>query len=102
MKRWAMERDLMMRRWRQELATHGTHAEGSKWYWGMPTERLAPPSLACNVACHCANGIGTMRNQRPYGCPTVRCGLCHPHKKWPKRTKRRERKDAIAKDLAAW
>jgi hypothetical protein len=28
---------------------------------------LAPPVMACNIDCHCARGIGTMRKNTPYG-----------------------------------
>lgn len=64
----------MLRRWRQELANHG------RWFGGdgdYPTEGLAPPACAADVNCHCANGIGTMRKNRAYGCGNPRCAICH-------------------------
>lgn len=58
MRRWHSERELMLKRWRQELGNH-VYAAGMTWQ--------APPVMACGIECHCARGIGTMRKQRPYG-----------------------------------
>jgi hypothetical protein len=74
MYRWHAEHNLMLRRWRQELATHNEARHCS----------LAPPSLAPAVDCHCAQGIGSMRKRRPFGCTKARCFLCHAEKFLPK------------------
>lgn len=62
--RWHTEAALMLRRWRKELANHARVR--------VP-ERLAPPSEATGMACHCARGIGTMRKRRPYECQKRNC-----------------------------
>jgi hypothetical protein len=76
MHRWHAERNLMLRRWRQELANHGDGVRESKNFWRFPTSYLAPPSLAPDVDCHCARGIGTMRKTDPHDCGRPRCGCC--------------------------
>ena len=72
MRRWHSERNLMVRRWRQELAWHS-----DSYAW------IAPPSLAPAIDCHCARGIGTMRKRTPLGCNRPRCQLCHYEKLFP-------------------
>lgn len=64
MRRWHEERDLMLRRWRQELGNHTGGFLGPVKMAGQEWE--APPVMACGIDCHCARGIGTMRKQRPY------------------------------------
>lgn len=100
MRRWQSERNLMMRRWRQELGNHigqvldPVKSAGEEWE--------APPVMACGIDCHCARGIGTMRKSRPYGCPNGRdCGVCHwgpAEVKWARHNKKRA---AIAFELNA-
>jgi hypothetical protein len=68
MRRWHSERNLMIRRWRQELAKHNND---------LPFMALAPPSLAPETDCHCAHGIGSVRKRKPYDCGNPRCGVCH-------------------------
>lgn len=99
MRRWAEERPLMLRRWRQELANHG------RWHGGdgdYPWEGLAPPSCAADVDCHCANGIGTMRKNRPYGCSQPRCWLCHYDKFCVPKARANKKRAAVAFELEAW
>ena len=91
MRRWHAERNLMLRRWRQELANH------SRDY---PRCFLAPPGDAAGVGCHCANGIGTMRKHRPFGCERPRCGLCKLEKHLPK-ARNAVRRNAIGFDVDA-
>lgn len=86
MRRWHQERDLMLRRWRQELAKHE----------GFPQMALAPPSLAPSIDCHCSHGIGSMRKRTPYGCGNPRCGICHWGKIFQPKNRAKERRDAIA------
>jgi hypothetical protein len=92
MYRWHAERDLMLRRWRVELASH------DRSYSHMA---LAPPGIACTVDCHCANGMGTMRKTKPFDCGKPRCHTCH----WSKLTEPKRRasaqRDAIRFDLEA-
>lgn len=89
MKRWHEEVPLMTRRWRKELATHAYHNGYCRRYG---YDCMAPPGIACDIDCHCANGIGTMRKNR-LDCGNVRCGLCHWGKFWePKRRGATKRK----------
>lgn len=68
MRRWHAERELMLRRWRQEIADHEDY----------PYCALAPiPPSQCDMKCHCYLGPGFMRKNRPYGCGRARCMLCH-------------------------
>jgi len=99
MRRWHEERDLMMRRWRMELATHMGACIGPD---RRPNQEWpAPPAVSCDVDCHCANGIGTMRKNRVYGCGNPRCGICHFEKYYvPKRRGARKRAE-INFDLEA-
>jgi hypothetical protein len=55
MKRFAMERPLMVRRWRREWEVHGRNFGN----------------------CHCGLGMGTMRKHRPLEShPSSSCRLC--------------------------
>jgi hypothetical protein len=74
MKRWHAEQALMFRRWRMELAKHEHRALFS----------LAPASIATSVSCHCANGMGTMRKHRVYGCENRMC-FCKDEKRYRRR-----------------
>lgn len=88
----------MMRRWRMELGNHTggildpIKTVGQEW--------LAPPAMACDVDCHCANGIGTMRKNRPYGCGRAHCGICH-YGKWFKKGRGAKKRAAINSELEA-
>jgi hypothetical protein len=77
-KRWHTEHAMMLRRWRMELAKHEHRAPFA----------LAPPSVAATVSCHCANGIGSMRKHRVYGCERRHC-FCKDEKRF--RTRERWR-----------
>lgn len=78
MRRWHQERNLMLRRWRKELATHVQVG------WGqMPRESMVPASTACQVDCHCAAGMGTMRKRTLSGHSHA-CWLCNYSKYLPK------------------
>jgi hypothetical protein len=63
MRRWHTPREhaLMFRRWREEMASH-------EYDWRCPPTG--------QDACHCAQGIGSMR-KRTLGCSRPRCGCCH-------------------------
>ena len=90
----------MLRRWRKELAKHGEGDPHSKNHWGYPHDSMAPPSLACDVVCHCADGIGTMRKNR-LDCGNVRCGLCH-FGKWLPKGRETAKRAAIRYEYEAW
>lgn len=81
MRRWHTEVELMSRRWRKELATHARHP--NSWKGSYPYEALAPASIACDVECHCANGMGTMRKQKLSGHHKA-CHMCNWEKYQPK------------------
>lgn len=56
MKRFQMDRPIMVKRWRIEWKKHGRDFGN----------------------CHCGRGMGTMRKRRPYeGCPSKNCRHCH-------------------------
>lgn len=54
MKRFQMDRPIMVKRWRVEWEKHGRDFGG----------------------CHCGNGMGTMRKHRPYESHPSPCGYC--------------------------
>lgn len=96
MKRWHEERDLMMRRWRKELATHGSGEKHATWQ--EPHDFAAPPSWASAIECHCAAGIGTMR-KHTLGCGRARCGICHWGKFNDPKRRAAKKRDAIEYSL---
>lgn len=97
MRRWHSERDLMLRRWRQELATHTDNAPDRGW--GRPYDSMVPSVLACEIDCHCANGMGTMRKNR-LDCGKAHCGLCH-YGKWDPKARNTKKRAAIQFELEA-
>lgn len=75
----------MLRQWKLEMEKHG-------YDWRNPP---TDPE-----ACHCAKGIGAMRKRRSGDCGNPRCGLCHSEKQtWMNKRRRRERRDAIRREL---
>jgi hypothetical protein len=98
MQRWHAERNLMTRRWRQELAKHGDNHPHSE---GYPHMALAPPSLAPAVECHCSQGIGSMRWRKPLDCGRARCGICHFGRNYIRPARANKRREAIRFDLEA-
>lgn len=99
MRRWHQERDLMLRRWRKELNKHGDSHPHSEYHWQGPYDSLVPPAVACEVNCHCANGIGTMRKNR-LDCGKARCEVCHCGKWFPK-SRANKKRAAIQHELDA-
>lgn len=81
MRRWHEERDLMLRRWRSEIAAHGGHpgwrcGEHSfrlgwrgvpikSWYGSPHYAAPLPPVDVCESDCHCFRGAGYFRKRRP-------------------------------------
>jgi hypothetical protein len=90
MRRWHQEHDLMLRRWRQEIAKHERAPRGT----------LAPVPPIGEEACHCYRGMGTMRTRSPWDCGNPRCGVCHYDKQHPK-ARHAARRAAIAAELSA-
>lgn len=75
MKRFQMDRAVMVKRWRQEWENHGRD-------FG---------------ACHCGRGMGTMRKHRPNESHAPgKCWLCDAQRADAHRARRRERYGARA------
>jgi hypothetical protein len=74
----------MFRRWREEMAKHGYD----------PND---PPENGC----HCAKGIGFLRKRKPYDCGRPNCGVCHTDPQVYRARKRKERQEAIKRELNA-
>lgn len=82
MRRWHSERDLMLRRWRREIAQHGGHpgwrcgwhtwrhigeGQSRRYWWGNGwLEAAIPPADVCEDDCHCFRGPGYFRKRRPF------------------------------------
>lgn len=86
MRRWHAETRLMFRRWKIEMGKHG-------YDWRDPP---TDPD-----ACHCAQGIGSMRKKRPYDCGNVRCGICHYSKYGTPKDRYNRRRRAIESEIYA-
>jgi hypothetical protein len=70
MLRFALERSLMLKRWRAERALHGRDL----------------------ASCHCSRGMGTMRKHRPHEShPSSSCGLCAALRQEARLARRRTR-----------
>jgi hypothetical protein len=95
MRRWHQERDLMLRRWRQEIAKHEASSDE-----GYPYAALAPVPPTGVQGCHCYRGMGTMRKRSPWDCGNPRCGVCH-HEKWLPKARHAARRAAIDAELNA-
>jgi len=75
MKRFQMERPLMIKRWRREWEIHGRDFGN----------------------CHCGLGMGTMRKHRPLEShPSSSCRLCAGERDWAREERRRRRYEARA------
>jgi hypothetical protein len=75
MKRFAIERPLMVKRWRKEWAAHGRNFGN----------------------CHCGRGMGTMRKHKVYEShPSSSCRLCAAERDGNRMDRRRERYTARA------
>lgn len=73
MKRFEMDRPIMVKRWRREWENHG-HDFGN---------------------CHCGAGIGTMRKHRPFEShASSSCRLCALERMWARQKRRRQRYEA--------
>ena len=70
MKRFQMDRPVMVKRWRMEWEKHGRDFGN----------------------CHCGAGMGTMRKHRPNEAHSPgKCGLCDLERIWARQARRRVR-----------
>ena len=117
MYRWHSERDLMLRRWKNEIAAHGGHSGyrvGRMWIYerrdgqyissafgnGWLEAPVPPP--ACDVdSCHCFKGAGFFRKRKPFDCGNPRCEACHSGK-WDNKDRYNVRRKAIEFELDAY
>lgn len=96
MRRWHEDRDLMLRRWREEIAKH----EGIENY---PHMSLAPiPPEKCDDICHCYRGMGFLRKRSVHGCGTPRCTICHYEKFYYKVNRNIIKIKSIQENLDGW
>lgn len=86
MYRWHNERSLMLRRWKEEMGSH-------RYDWRNPP---TDPN-----ACHCAQGIGSMRKRTPQGCGNPRCGICHYEKFFLPKARATKKRAAISYEREA-
>jgi hypothetical protein len=102
MYRWHKDRDLMLRRWRLEIAQHEQHLDQRGFRRYSRFDYAPVPPLVCDDSCHCYRGAGYFRKHHPLDCGHTRCGICAYHKQpWEvKRRRRRDRREAIAFELA--
>ena len=101
MRRWHAERELMLRRWRNEIAAHGGHSgwrlKGRHSFNGWLEAPVPPP--ACDLdTCHCFLGPGFFRKRKPFDCGNPRCELCHSGK-WDDKDRYNKRREAIEYEL---
>ena len=89
MRRWHEERDLMLRRWRVEIAKH------EYFLWGRYSLAPIPPVSCDEDDCHCYRGPGFLRKRKPYDCGRARCGICHLEKHYPGERRRRDEREAF-------
>ena len=102
MRRWHVEREIMLRRWRNEIADHGGHSGWRLNGWTGNSWLEAPvPPPACDLdTCHCFRGVGYFRKRKPFDCGSPQCGLCH-YGKWI-HNRQNERRAAIEFELRAY
>lgn len=94
MKRWHDSRELMLSRWRREIANHET-----KWS-GAPLPSV-PPTTCDPDPCHCYRGMGFYYKKDPYDCGRPHCGICHSEKFFPGARRLRDERDAFEREWAA-
>ena len=103
MRRWHAERNLMLRRWREEIATHTYGDEGCWWsYYGqapLPPDYVQPDSRG--EVCHCVRGPGFMRKRTVHGCSNPHCLICHWEKFCDLGRRTREKREAFAYEWEA-
>lgn len=100
MRRWHAERDLMLRRWKNEIAQHGGY-EGYRIYLGNSYLEVPLPPVVCDDSCHCFAGPGFFRKRKPFDCGNPRCGMCHSEKFWAPKARANKKRAAIQYELDA-
>jgi hypothetical protein len=85
MRRWHNEVPLMHKRWKMEMDKHG-------YDWRCPP---TDPD-----ACHCAKGIGSMRNKKPLDCGNPMCAICHWEKFYLPKARQERKRKAILDQLS--
>lgn len=104
--RWFLERDLMLRRWRLEIAKHEAwmtrNRPGYRKYNLFYDFAPIPPDL-CDIddPCHCYLGPGFFRKRHPFDCGRSKCGVCHGEKNYGRKNRFNKRREAIEFDLEA-
>lgn len=96
MRRWHEERELMLRRWRQEIAKHEAWGDEGYSYCA-----LAPVPPQNDGDCHCYRGMGMLRKTRPWDCGKPHCTICHLDKYYYSKNRANIKRKAIETDLAS-
>lgn len=95
MRRWHEDRDLMLRRWREEIAKH----EFPDYPWCS----LAPiPAEKNDDICHCYRGMGFLRKKSVHGCANPRCMVCHLDKYYYSKNRNNIKIKAIKENMSGW
>ncbi|MGO9960923.1 MAG: hypothetical protein ACLP50_33930 [Solirubrobacteraceae bacterium] len=97
MRRWHEERELMLGRWRREIALHEGVAGGRGH---PPLPPIAAESGGPEI-CHCYRGMGFVRKKRPGDCGKPRCVHCHLRKFYDRPARQHIKRTAIEADLCA-
>lgn len=102
MKRWHSERDLMVRRWRQEIASHENWSGGPEYsYCALaPVPPIDPQPTGNGELCHCYRGPGFMRKRRAFG--GCSCFWCHCEKHIYRMQRSNIRRKAIEFELNSY
>lgn len=108
MRRWHAERDLMLRRWKNEIADHGGHAGyhvgevTSFGFLGNSWLEVPIPPVVCEDSCHCFAGPGFFRKRKPFDCGKSRCLICHSDKFWEAKNRHNGKRKAVEFELRAY
>lgn len=95
MRRWHEDRNLMLRRWREEIAKHE--------FEDYPYCSLAPiPAEKKDDVCHCYRGMGFLRKKSPHDCGNPRCMVCHLDKYYYPKNRHTNKIKSIQENLDGW
>lgn len=95
MYRWHSEKNLMLRRWREEISKHEFN--------DYPYYSLAPiPAEKKDDICHCYRGMGFLRKKSPWDCGNSRCAVCHYSKFNTSKNRNNIRRNSIQENLSSW
>lgn len=95
MKRWHEDRDLMLRRWREEIAKHEMDI------YSYCSLAPVPPEADID-SCHCYKGMGFLRKKKPHDCGNPKCMVCHFDKYYYHKARHNKKIKAIRENLAGW